>query len=262
LFPLTRPTLPTSTDWIFFIGKLFSLSRFAQNLICWKFRILDSFRQKINIFALPSTSLSSKKAKAYLPTSKIVGRVRGNRNIFNCGLRYHEISAQSWNMNLCYSGLAFVNALAVTILNLVTDFWQYFKKPILYFYYLYFTSPTYSFQSIKLVCQEVWYQILTWHSRHNKITSGQTLWWREISIVCDKIIQRLARKQIKMQGNQKFTIIVQIPNPVPEPYLTNIFKTNWHIKFFVRCCIYLTTYDWIKSFLKITIEGHIWKSRE
>ena len=23
----------------------------------------------------------------------------------------------------------------------------------------------------------------------------------------------------------------------------------------VRCCIYLTTYDWIKLFLKITIEG-------
>jgi hypothetical protein len=34
----------------------------------------------------------------------------------------------------------------------------------------------------------------------------------------------------------------------------------------VRCCIYLTTYDWIQSFLKITIElrrqSHIWKSRE
>jgi hypothetical protein len=27
-----------------------------------------------------------------------------------------------------------------------------------------------------------------------------------------------------------------------------------HIYFIVRCCIYLTTYDWIKSFLKITIE--------
>jgi hypothetical protein len=25
-------------------------------------------------------------------------------------------------------------------------------------------------------------------------------------------------------------------------------------KHIVRCCIYLTTYDWIKSFLKITIE--------
>ena len=25
----------------------------------------------------------------------------------------------------------------------------------------------------------------------------------------------------------------------------------------VRCCIYLTTYDWIKSFLKITIEGRL-----
>ena len=23
----------------------------------------------------------------------------------------------------------------------------------------------------------------------------------------------------------------------------------------VRCCIYLMTYDWIKSFLKITLEG-------
>ena len=27
------------------------------------------------------------------------------------------------------------------------------------------------------------------------------------------------------------------------------------IKTFVRCCIYLTTYDWITSFLKITEEG-------
>ena len=63
-----------------------SLSRFAQNSFCWKFHILDSFRQKIDIFALPSTSLSSKKKPTYLPTSKIVGRVRGNRNIFNCGL--------------------------------------------------------------------------------------------------------------------------------------------------------------------------------
>ena len=27
------------------------------------------------------------------------------------------------------------------------------------------------------------------------------------------------------------------------------------IIFFVRCCIYLTTYDWMKSFLKITIKG-------
>ena len=26
-------------------------------------------------------------------------------------------------------------------------------------------------------------------------------------------------------------------------------------KIIVRCCIYLTTYVWIKSFLKITIEG-------
>ena len=29
---------------------------------------------------------------------------------------------------------------------------------------------------------------------------------------------------------------------------------KYHTTEFVRCCIYLTTYNWIKSFLKITIE--------
>ena len=34
------------------------------------------------------------------------------------------------------------------------------------------------------------------------------------------------------------------------------FNKMWRGKTsFVRCCIYLTTYDWIKSFLKITMEG-------
>jgi hypothetical protein len=71
LFPLNRPTLSKLADWIFFIGNLPSLffSHFAQNSLCWKFCILDSFRQKFDIFALPSTSLSSKKKKpTYLPT--------------------------------------------------------------------------------------------------------------------------------------------------------------------------------------------------
>jgi hypothetical protein len=68
--------------WKFSVPFFFclSLSRFAQNLFCWKFCILDSFRQKIDIFDLPSTSLSSRKKKpTYLPTSKIVGRVRWNK---------------------------------------------------------------------------------------------------------------------------------------------------------------------------------------
>ena len=30
---------------------------------------------------------------------------------------------------------------------------------------------------------------------------------------------------------------------------------KYDLTFFVRCFIYLTTYDWIKSFLKITEEG-------
>jgi hypothetical protein len=41
--------------------------------------------------------------------------------------------------------------------------------------------------------------------------------------------------------------------------ITFKFTIKWYdklyITFIVRCCIYLTTYDWIKSFLKITIEG-------
>ena len=36
--------------------------------------------------------------------------------------------------------------------------------------------------------------------------------------------------------------------------MSSILKDANHI---VRCCIYLTTYDWIKSFLKITIEGRL-----
>ena len=34
--------------------------------------------------------VKKKKKPTYLPTSKIVGRVRGNRNIFNCGLIGHD----------------------------------------------------------------------------------------------------------------------------------------------------------------------------
>jgi len=46
-------------------------------------------------------------------------------------------------------------------------------------------------------------------------------------------------------------------------HLTKGALVKWKI-YIVHCCIYLTTYDWIKSFLKITIElrrqSHIWKS--
>jgi hypothetical protein len=40
----------------------------------WYFRITE------HIFVV-----KKKRIPTYLPTSKIVGRVRGNRNIFNCG---------------------------------------------------------------------------------------------------------------------------------------------------------------------------------
>ena len=63
------PTDPVKIGRNIFYWKFavtFFFFRFAQNSFCSKFRILDSFCQKIDIFALPSTSLSSKKKS--LPT--------------------------------------------------------------------------------------------------------------------------------------------------------------------------------------------------
>jgi hypothetical protein len=80
------PTDPVKIDRLKFFYWKFAVTFFFS--FRWKFCILDVFCQKIDIFALLSTSLSSKKKKkpTYLPTSKLVGGVSGNRNIFNCGL--------------------------------------------------------------------------------------------------------------------------------------------------------------------------------
>ena len=93
LFPLNRPTLSKLADWIFFIGNLPSLfflsfrSKFALLKIPY-FRFVSPkdryFRITEHIFVVKE----KKSLPTYLPTSKIVGRVRGNRNIFNCGLTY------------------------------------------------------------------------------------------------------------------------------------------------------------------------------
>ena len=83
LFLLTRLTLSKSANWNFFIGNLPSLFFFSFR---WKFRILDSFRQKIDIFALPSTSLPSIKKKS-LPTHfQNCGSGKRKRKYFYCGL--------------------------------------------------------------------------------------------------------------------------------------------------------------------------------
>ena len=83
-----RPTefignLP-SLIWVFF--------RFVENSV---FQIRFAKR---SIFSHSRAHLCRQKKKKptyiYLPTSKIVGRVRGNRNIFNCGL-----------IHLCLPGL-------------------------------------------------------------------------------------------------------------------------------------------------------------
>ena len=96
MFPLTRPTLSKSEVWNFFIGNLPSLFFFFFSF-CSKFCILDSFCQKIDIYRLPSTSfVVQKKKPTYLPTFKIVGRGRGNRNIFNCGLRAISEKIYGW----------------------------------------------------------------------------------------------------------------------------------------------------------------------
>ena len=53
---------------------------------------------------------------------------------------------------------------------------------------------------------------------------------------------------------------VIVLNSITHYYLPRLICAWYHKHnegytiFIVRCCIYLTTYDWIKSFLKITIE--------
>ena len=48
-----------------------------------------------------------------------------------------------------------------------------------------------------------------------------------------------------------------------DPPSVQIEILEWLLNNIVRCCIYLMTYDWIKSFLKITIEGrHIYGNLE
>ena len=93
-----------NVNWYKYTGLSVKIGRLK--FVYWKFPVIFfSFRSKFVLqkipyfrfvspkdryfhitehFTLPSTSLSSKKKS--LPTSKIVGQVRGNRNIFNCGL--------------------------------------------------------------------------------------------------------------------------------------------------------------------------------
>jgi hypothetical protein len=73
LFPLTRPTLSKS-----FRSKFVLLKILHFRFVSPKDRY---FRITEHIFVV-----KKKKKPTYPPTAKIVGQVRGNRNIFNCGL--------------------------------------------------------------------------------------------------------------------------------------------------------------------------------
>ena len=93
MFPLTWPTLSKSADWNFFYWK-FAVT-LKKNLFRSKFDLLkipyfQFVSPKRLIFSHYRAHLCRQKTKkpTYLPTSKIVGRVRGNRNIFNCGLTF------------------------------------------------------------------------------------------------------------------------------------------------------------------------------
>jgi hypothetical protein len=53
----------------------------------------------------------------------------------------------------------------------------------------------------------------------------------------------------------KCALVYIAENHMSDPPSVQIEILEWLLDNIVRCCIYLTTYDWIKSFLKITIEG-------
>ena len=92
LFPLTLPTLSKSVDWTFYIGtlpSLFFFFSFSSKFVLLKIPYFRFVSPKDRYFRITEHIFVVKERKnpTYLPTSKIVGRVRGNRNIFNCGLR-------------------------------------------------------------------------------------------------------------------------------------------------------------------------------
>jgi hypothetical protein len=94
LFPLTRPTLSKLADWNFFIGNLQSLFfSFRSKFVLLKIPYFRFVSPKDRNFRITEHIFVVKKRKSlptYLPTSKIVSWVRGNRNIFNCGLGFRR----------------------------------------------------------------------------------------------------------------------------------------------------------------------------
>ena len=94
LFPLTRPTLSKLADWKFFIGNLQSLFfSFRSKFVLLKIPYFRFVSPKDRNFRITEHIFVVKKRKSlptYLPTSKIVSWVRGNRNIFNCGLGFRR----------------------------------------------------------------------------------------------------------------------------------------------------------------------------
>ena len=101
LFPLTRPTLSKSADWKFYIGNLPSLFfSFRSKFVLLRIPYFRFVSPKDRYFRITEHIFVVKKKKpTYLPTSKIVGRVRGNRNIFNCGPKVSKRMSQYIGIN-------------------------------------------------------------------------------------------------------------------------------------------------------------------
>ena len=75
--------------WKFAVTFFSFFFSFRSKFVLLKMSYFRFVSPKDRYFRITETSLSSKKKiPTYLPTSKIVGGVRGNRNIFNCGLTF------------------------------------------------------------------------------------------------------------------------------------------------------------------------------
>jgi hypothetical protein len=95
LFPLTRLTLSKSADLIFFLWCRHFF--FLVSLKIPYFRFVSPKDRYLRITEHTFVVKKEKKKPTYLPTSKIVGQVRGNRNIFNCGLI--QIHRKHWTQD-------------------------------------------------------------------------------------------------------------------------------------------------------------------
>ena len=76
------------------------------------------------------------------------------------------------------------------------------------------------------------------------------------SVECASPYETEKRINLLVQGSTEIAVYNNFINKTwLYLFAVTVQLIHYLLNVFVRCCIYLTTYDWIKSFLKITMKA-------